>query len=157
MAENMAEKIRPRAAFLAALPTLEIYDSDGTDDPVADEARSHGIHFRQELKLERSGCRYWLITHGGSGESCPEFLRRGYVVIEILDQGDEHEMIPYSPDDTAWLQGFDYIDALKSEIEQLRDKQEQGFTAERETQINARVQELNSVIARMNERGPPRP
>jgi hypothetical protein len=112
MSSNTAERIRPRAADLAQLPTLDVMTPDqGVSEDARDYARAVGIDFRLELKLERPDCRYWLCTQGRQPQPGERLLSGplaswtvGYVIAEPLvpDEHGEYEMFAYGPDDVGW-------------------------------------------------------
>lgn len=137
--------IRPRAEYLAKLPTQAVQTSEDDNDGVAEYARSQGIKYRNELKLVRNGYRYWLVTLGVSDGA--NYFCKGHVIMEPIepDENGECECWDYGPDDVTWLQGLDYFNALEADRERLEDEQEDEFTHEREAQIDAIQAELETV------------
>ena len=97
----MAEPIvRPRAGYLAKLPTQDTMTADRVAKDVLEAVRAEGLHdFCLELKLVTERCKYWLCTEGfGRPPSAglAHFVA-GYVTVEVL--GEDGDMIAYGLDE----------------------------------------------------------
>jgi hypothetical protein len=164
MSTTTAERIRPRAAYLAQLPTLDVMTPDrGVSEGLRDLARQWGIDFRLELKLVRPGCRYWLCTQGRQpepGERRPPAVliagwTVGYVTADSLvpNEHGECEMLAYGPDDVGWLQGLDYFQALAEDLTRLEEANERSYSHERQQQIVALLREQKEVSDQLRRLG----
>jgi hypothetical protein len=146
----MAKQIRPRAEYLATLPTLEVDTPEKSADAVSDWARPLGVNYRLELKLVTDQYRYWLCTQGATTGQPGGVanLVVGYVTMESIEP-DEHgecSLYAYGPEDTAWFQGLDYAHMLREDVEQLKEElaRDPGSWEKRKA-LGAAVAELETV------------
>jgi hypothetical protein len=136
-----ADQIRPRAQFLQRLPTLARETPTGGTGPLQNRTSEPSVDFVLELKLEREKERYWLCTQGVEADATgvPESWVVGNVTPEYRTMGGTWEAgCPYGPGETAWLQGYDYLNFLVAESERL----EEAYKVQASTEINRQLRVL---------------
>jgi len=148
---SIAESIHPHPDLLRGLPTLKVQTPAGEGEEWQALCREQGIDdYVLELKLETTHCRYWLITKyvAQSGRGFDGW-QTGHVVRESLEPGEDggHDMYPYGPDEVKYLQGMEYVNALKRERQRLvPDGSTQPETWEDKRRYDGLGKEIEAVL-----------
>jgi hypothetical protein len=119
---SFAENIHPHPDDLRQLPTLQVRTPAGEGEEWQAECREHGIDYVLELKLERTHCRYWLITKYVAQQGSGLYgWQAGHVLRESLEPNEhgEHEEWAYGPENVGCLQRQEYLNALIRERQRL--------------------------------------
>jgi len=101
-----------------------------------------------ELKLVTRDTKYWLCTHGSSGDGGP--FVSGRVVAESVKPNPEtgrHDILEYGPEDVPELQGVDYIRGLTDQIQDLERQQLEQFSHARAQEQDEARRDLRHALA----------
>jgi len=104
--------------------------------------------------LETRDARYWLCTQGAE-QPRPGVLKNwvvGNVTVEPNARG-EVSLMAYSPEETKQLQGIDYMNLLREEVDWLYERAEADPTAEKRRRLDEARDELTRLIERLKEQG----
>jgi hypothetical protein len=157
---NAADQIRPRAEFLQKLPTLARETPREGTGPLRDSTGETSVDFVLELKLERLSERYWLCTKGAIAAEAgiPKGWIEGYVTPEYrTGDGPWEAGCPYGPGETAWLQGYDYLNFLGAESERLEEAYKDKASPAIGRQLQALWEEIDEVSAALRRHDPAAP
>jgi hypothetical protein len=152
---DVTTTVRPRAQYLRQLPTLARQTAEQVPQRLREAAASKEIAFVLELKLETPGARYWLCTQGlpEASPGLPRSLVVDYITPEHARPDgtwDLADAAAYGPQNTAWLQGNDYLQMLTDEYERLQRQQEAEPNWRTTQQLEVTREEMRQVVAQMD-------
>jgi hypothetical protein len=152
---EVTARVRPRAQYLRQLPTLARQTAEQAPTEQQELARRAGIDFVLELKLQTPEARWWLCTQGAA-EARPG-VPRGWIVDYITPEYPDNnggwradDSAAYGPQNTAWLQGNDYLQMLTDECDRIRAVHEKHFTWKTAQQLDVTQEEIRQVVAAMD-------
>ncbi len=147
--------IRPSAEQLRDLPTLDTWTPDSPAwAPLREQTRAFGVEFLLELKLETRDARYWVCTEGAE-QPRTGVLKNwvvGNVTVEPKARG-EVSLMAYNPEETKQLQGIDYMNLLREEVDWLYERAEADPTGENRRGLDEARDELTRLIERLKKQG----
>ena len=147
--------IRPSAEELRGLPTLDTWTPDSPFwAPLRERVLAAGPDAQLELKLETRDARFWLCTRGADGPG-PGVLANwvvGNVTVEPTAEV-EADLWVYGPAETLKLQGIDYMNVLREEVDRLYERAEADSTPDNMRKLNEARDELTRLIERLGEQG----
>jgi hypothetical protein len=123
--------VRPRPEYLKGLPTIRsTTTADGTEALQA-FCKAQGIDFVWELKLEAEEEWYWLVTKGVTGPGSSSFTV-GCVIPEFKQEDGSWETgAAYNEKSVKSLQGIDYMNILRGELDRLGEDEADVETEKR--------------------------
>jgi hypothetical protein len=151
---DLFPSIRPTPQHLATMATIESWAPDeDTRQQIAAVSGAPCQDVLWELKLVTEETKYWLCTRGYAERKpgvIPDSFVVGRAIVDSLEpdpETGECALIDYGTEEVKELQGVDYLNALRAQLEEFVEEQEERYTREREDEVDDLRNEIESVAA----------